>query len=227
VRVLSVTHGPSVGGGVFEETVERLGHQLERWRVPLGPASDQPDGYDAIMVFGGAMHPDQDARHAWLADEVEFLRDALRSEVPLFGVCLGAQLLARALGARVGPAREPEVGWLAIELTAEGRSDPVLGTMPPRLESFQWHSYTYEVPEHGFELAASSVCTQAFRCGSVVGVQFHAEVTRAMIEAWIAEDGHELPMPAADLLDETDRRIGAWNDTGRRLCAGFLDSAGG
>jgi GMP synthase (glutamine-hydrolysing) len=225
VRVLSITHGPSVGGGVFDETVERLGHRLERWRVPLGPPKDRAAAYDAVLTFGGAMHPDQDGRHAWLADEVEFLRESLDAGVPLLGVCLGAQLLARAAGGSVGPAREPEIGWLAIELTEAGHADPVLGTLPPRLEAFQWHSYTYELPDGGVELAASSVCTQAFRCGSARGVQFHAEVTRGMIEAWIVEDGDELPMPPEELLAETDRRIGSWNEVGRRLCAAFLEAA--
>ena len=225
MRVLSVTHGPSVGGGVFDETVERLGHDLERWRVPLGPARDRPDAYDAVMVFGGAMHPDQDARHDWLAGEVEFLRGALEADVPLLGVCLGAQLIARAAGARVGPASVPEVGWLQVELTDAGRADPVLGTLPTPLDAFQWHHYTYELPAGATELATSWVCTQAFRAGSALGVQFHAEVTRAMIESWVAEDGHELPMPTAELLAETDRRIGAWNEVGRALCAAFLDEA--
>jgi GMP synthase (glutamine-hydrolysing) len=224
VRVLSVIHGPSVGGGVFDDTVERLGHRLERWRAPLGPARERPDAYDAVMIFGGAMHPDQDARHAWLTDEVEFLRDAVAADVPLLGVCLGAQLLARAAGALVRPAREPEIGWLPIALTEAGRSDPVLGTLPPSLAALQWHSYTYDLPAGGVELATSSVCSQAFRAGSARGVQFHAEVTRSMIQAWIAEDGHELPMPAEELLAETDRQIGAWNDAGRRLCAAFLET---
>jgi GMP synthase (glutamine-hydrolysing) len=89
----------------------------------------------------------------------------------------------------------------------------------------QWHSYTYELPESAVELARSEVCTQAFRRGRAWGIQFHAEVTRSMVEAWAAEDADELPMPAADLLAETARRIDAWNESGRRLCAAFLEEA--
>jgi GMP synthase (glutamine-hydrolysing) len=225
MRVLSVTHGASVGGGVFDETVEQLGHELARWRVPLGPPPEAPNAYDAVMIFGGAMHPDQDARHAWLLGEVELLRTALTDDVPLLGVCLGAQLIARAAGARVGPAREPEVGWLPVELTDDGHADPVLGTLPVRLDAFQWHHYTFELPGGAAELATSPVCTQAFRSNRAWGVQFHAEVTRSMIEAWISEDGDELPMPAEELLAQTNRRIGSWNEAGRALCAAFLEEA--
>ena len=74
MRVLSVTHGPSVGGGVFDELVEREGHRLERWSVPLGAHHEQPDAYDAVLVFGGAMHPDADEGHPWLPGEADFLR---------------------------------------------------------------------------------------------------------------------------------------------------------
>ena len=227
MRVLSVTHGPTVGGGVFDELVEREGHRLERWTVPLGgPGPDEPEAYDAVLVFGGAMHPDADEGHPWLPGEAEFLRRALERRVPLLGVCLGCQLIARAAGAWVGPAASAEIGWLPFELTGAGREDPLLSALGDDVRAFQWHHYTYAVPPGGVELARSTACTQAFRIGDHAwGIQFHAEVTRAMVDAWVAEDGGELPLPAAELLAETDGRIGAWNEAGRRLCAAFLDRA--
>ena len=227
MRVLSVTHGPSVPGGVFDDVVEAQGHLLERWIVPFGGRPPAPGHVDAIMVFGGAMHPDEDARHAWIPAEADFLREALDKSVPMIGVCLGAQLIARAAGAWVGPADQAEVGWLPVELTEAGRADPVLGVLPGRIEAFQWHLYTYAVPDGGVELAASPACTQAFRVGDAWGIQFHAEVTQAIIDAWIAEDGDQLPMPANELLAATTLRIGAWNDLGRALCSAFLEVAGG
>jgi GMP synthase (glutamine-hydrolysing) len=172
------------------------------------------------------MHPDEDARHPWLPGEAEFLRQALSAEVPLLGVCLGAQLIARAAGAWVGPAATPEVGWRTVELTPAGRADPVLGALPSPVEAFQWHFYTYRVPAGGVELAVSTACTQAFAIGRHAwGIQFHAEVTRSMIETWVAEEVAELPMAPAELLAATASRIDAWNGAGRALCSAFLAAA--
>jgi GMP synthase (glutamine-hydrolysing) len=220
MRVLSVSHGPSVPGGIFDEVAEAAGHELERWVVPLGGAPQPAASYGAIMVFGGSMHPDQDAR------EEELLRDALASEVPVVGVCLGAQMLARSAGAWVGPAPQPEIGWFEIELTPEGRGDPVLGVLPLRTDAFQWHSYTFGLPERGTELARSALCSQAFRVGDRAwGLQFHAEVTLGMVRTWTSEDGHELPVDPEAFLAETERRIDEWNMHGRRLCEAFLAAA--
>jgi GMP synthase-like glutamine amidotransferase len=227
MRVLSVTHGPSVGGGVFDETVEYEGHELLHWAAPLRGDPPDPQSYDAVMVFGGGMHPDQDGSHPWLADEVAFLQRALDARVSLLGVCLGSQLIARAAGAWVGPAREPEVGWRSVELTDAGLSDPVLSALPRRVEAFQWHSYTFALPDGATELATSPVARQAYALDRHAwGIQFHAEVTRPMIEAWVAEDAAELPMSAQELFAATDERLDAWNEHGRDLCRAFLSAAG-
>ena len=222
MRVLSVTHGPSVPGGVFDEVLEAAGHELERWVVPLGGAPRAPARYGAVLVFGGSMHPDQDEQFSWLESEARFLRDVLAEGIPALGVCLGAQLLARAAGAAVGPADASEVGWLEVELTRSGRDDPIVGTLPPRTAAFQWHHYTFGIPEGALELARSDVCTQAFRLGRAWGIQFHAEATQSMIEGWLDEDPGDVPDPEA-LRAETGLRIDAWNELGRRLCGAFVD----
>jgi len=226
VRVLSVTHGPTVPGGVFDEVVEAAGYELERWVVPLGGSPQPASRYDALMVFGGSMHPDQDEQFGWLAREAEVLKEALADEVPVLGVCLGAQMLARAARAWVGRAPEPEIGWYEVELTPEGRSDPVLGVLPARTHAFQWHHYTFEIPAGGTELARSQVCTQAFRVGERAwGIQFHAEVTLEMMRTWTAEDPDDLPVGAEEFLAVAEARIARWNDQGRALCAAFLETA--
>ncbi len=229
MRVLSVTHGPTVPGGVFDEAVEVNGHTLERWVVPDGGTPEDADAYDAVMVFGGSQHPDQDDQFHWLGHEESFLQDVLAARVPVFGVCLGSQMLARAAGATVAPANEPEIGWLDVRLTQAGVSDPVLGALPASATVFQWHHYTFGLPEGARALAESDVCLQAFRLGEAPawGIQFHAEVTRAMVEAWNAEDPGEdvMPMPGAALLEESLRRMAQSNEQGRALATAFLREA--
>jgi GMP synthase (glutamine-hydrolysing) len=219
MKVLALTHGPSVGPGVFGEAVRDAGHELVERRVPIARAG--AEDADAVLVFGGAMHPDEDARHGWLRPELDVLEQLLTHGTPLFGVCLGAQLIARAAGAEVLRAPEPEVGWLPVELTDAGREDPVAASLPERFDAFQWHHYTYELPVGAEELARSAVCTQAFRLGNAWGVQFHPEVHAAQVDAWLDEEPSDVPDPER-LRTETRDRIDAWNALGRELCAAFL-----
>jgi GMP synthase (glutamine-hydrolysing) len=229
MRVLSVTHGPSVPGGVFDEAVVDAGHVLERWVVPEGGAPGPARMYDAVMVFGGSQHPDQDDRFAWLAQEEEFLQDVLAAELPVFGVCLGAQMLARAAGASVGPASRPEIGWHAVSLTPAGARDPVLGVLPARATLFQWHHYAFGLPPNATALADSDVSLQAYRLNGLPawGIQFHAEVTGMMLAAWIEEDPEELPMPPDELRAESDTMLPQSNELGRALAHAFLRQAAG
>lgn len=220
MRVLAVTHGPSVGPGVFADAIAAGGHELVEWRVPT--RGSPTEGADAAIVLGGAMHPDEEERHGWLAPELEWIRGELERGTPILGVCLGSQLVARAAGARVFRAPEPEVGWLEVERTGVG--DPVADVLPARFEAFQWHHYTHDLPEGAVELARSRVCTQAYRLGSALGVQFHPEVRGEQVEAWLSDDPDDVP-DAAALRAATRERIGAWNELGRRLCAAFLRSA--
>jgi GMP synthase-like glutamine amidotransferase len=182
------------------------------------------DDYGAVLIFGGAMHADQDDRHPWLRDENMFLQRLLDLGTPMLGVCLGSQLLAKAAHAPVFPASEPEVGWCEVELTDAAAGDPVLGGLPRRFEAFQWHYYAHGLPAGAEELARSPICTQAFRLGERTwGVQFHPEVTLQQVESWIDEEPEALGVGRA--LGETRERIASWNDLGRRLCSAFCEAA--
>jgi GMP synthase (glutamine-hydrolysing) len=219
VRVLAITHGPSVGPGVFEDVVRAAGHELVERQLPVDgvPTEDA----DAMLVLGGAMHPDEEERHGWLRPELRYLEQQVERGTPMLGVCLGSQLIARAAGARVFRAVEPEVGWLPVEVTEAGTADSVASALPPRFDAFQWHHYTHDLPDGALELARSPVCTQAFRLGRAWGVQFHPEVRAEQVESWLAEDPDDVADPAA-LLAATRERIAAWNELGRRLCSAFL-----
>jgi GMP synthase (glutamine-hydrolysing) len=224
--VLSIIHGGNARAGVFGDVVEELGHRLDEWSLAWGTPMPRPlDAYGAVLVFGGAMHADQDDHHPWLREENLFLQRLLDLGTPTLGICLGVQLLAKAAHARVGPLSEPEIGWFEVELTDEGLDDPILGRLPRRFEAFQWHYYTYEVPPGAVELARSTRASQAFRLGERVwGVQFHPEVTMPQVESWLA-DPDDPPPNAEQLRAATLPRMAAWNDLGRELCTAFVETA--
>jgi GMP synthase-like glutamine amidotransferase len=150
----------------------------------------------------------------------------------MLGVCLGAQLLAEALGSSVGPATEPEIGWRRVELTPQAADDPLLGPLPPRFDSFQWHSYEFALPADAVPLARSAACLQAFRHGGVWGIQFHAEVTAGTVAGWVRdyggdEDAVRAGLDRAAILAATECAIGRWNEIGAGICRRFLDTAAG
>jgi GMP synthase-like glutamine amidotransferase len=224
VEVLALIHGDDARSGVFGEVAQERGHALDEWSLAWGEPPPRPiDSYGALFVLGGAMHADQEHRHPWLREENLLLQRVLDQGQHVLGVCLGAQLLAKAAHADVGPAREPEVGWHPVELTRAAGDDPVFSRLPGRFDAFQWHYYTYGVPTGAVELARSPVCTQAFRLGERVwGIQFHAEVTGEQAQSWIEEEPDACP---PGLAEATRERIGDWSALGRDLCSAFLDVA--
>jgi GMP synthase-like glutamine amidotransferase len=233
VRVLAIVHQPDAGPGVFATAIANAGHRLDRWLLPEAaePPAD-PLGYDAVLTLGGAMHADQRQRHAWLAEEDRLLAELIERGTPLLGLCLGGQLLAGAAGAAVRRAPRPEIGWHQVELTDEGRHDPVLAPLAPRFEAFQWHSYEFPLPPGAAALASSEVCLQAARVGERAwALQFHPEVSPADAASWIEdyrsdEDAVRIGLDPAALGAETAAKIGAFNQLGRELCNRWLAQAG-
>ena len=227
VDVLAVVHGANVPAGTFADVVGERGHALDVWSLAWDVPPPLPlDEYGAVLVLGGAMHADQDDLHPWLRMENLFLQRLLALHVPVLGVCLGAQLIAKAAHAEVRPASEPEVGWVEVELTEEAALDPLLGELPDRFDAFEWHFYSYDLPAGATELARSRVCTQAFRLGDAAwGVQFHPEVTLDVVSSWAREPTAQLPSPEDAFLAEAAERIEGWTALGRTLCGSFLDVA--
>ncbi len=219
--VLSIVHGGDAGTELFAPAVAAAGHRHTEWSFAAGGA---PPSADAVLVFGGAIHPDQDDRHRWLKDELDWLEGTIADAVPTLGICLGSQLLARAAGAWFGPLAAPEIGWREVELTEAGRADPVLSALPPRFTALESHYYAHGLPEGAVELARNPSCLQGFRLGAACwGVQFHPEVTTSQLDRWIAEEG-KVPEPER-MQEETQERIGEWNELGRKLCNAFLVAA--
>jgi GMP synthase (glutamine-hydrolysing) len=234
MRALAIVHQPDAGPGVFAEEMRERGVELDEWLLSergTGPPLEIAE-YDAVLTFGGAMHADQEDRHPWLRFEKDFLAAMIDDGMPVLAVCLGSQLLADAAGGSARRASEPEIGWPIVEVTEEGKSDPVIGPMAPSFEAFQWHSYEAVPPEGAAILARSPVCTQAYRVGEVAwGIQFHAEVTAADAGRWIDdyrsdEDAVRIGVDPEALRAETEEKIGEWSRLGRELCGRFLDTLG-
>jgi GMP synthase (glutamine-hydrolysing) len=222
VRVLSVVHELDAGAGVFGE--------FPTWVPSAQPPPDARD-VDALMIFGGSMHVDQNGEHRWLDSEKEFIRDALDRGTPILGVCLGSQLLAEAAGATPYRSDEPEIGWYDVEITDAGAADPVIGPLAPAVELFEWHHYVAPLPPGAVELARTPLCVQAFRIEGkpAWGLQFHAEVTRENLFGWL--DGWENSEAVNTDLDPdairaaSERRIEEQNEIGRQLAERFLAEA--
>jgi GMP synthase (glutamine-hydrolysing) len=228
VRVLFVHHEQPLDGGSYDGVVTGAGHEIVRWAPFSGEPVPSLDGVGAVLVLGGAVHPDADGTDPWLGGEVELIREALDRDVAVLGLCLGAQLIARAAGGRVGPVDTSEVGWYEVELSAEGLADPVVGTLGGPAPAFEWHHYTFDLPDGAVELARSERAVQAFRLGDRVwGLQFHPEVTRDQVHEWTGMAPDQVDGDPAAMLEETDRRIEAWVEQGRRLCLAFLEQAQG
>jgi len=224
MNVLSVVHSEEAGAELFAPVVAEAGHRLEEWSFAARGAPSLED-YDAVLVFGGAMHVDQHDRHPWLGEETDWLRELVERQVPTLGICLGSQLLAAALGAPVGPLPEPEIGWHEVGLTDEAAHDPLLSPLPPRFDALEWHHYGHGLPDGALALARNDAALQAFRLGDRCwGVQFHPEVAEPQLERWIA-DKDDPPGDPELLRAETRAKIGGWNGLGRRLCRAFLAEA--
>jgi GMP synthase (glutamine-hydrolysing) len=145
------------------------------------------DGYDGLIVLGGPMSANDTGRHPHLRTELKLIEDAMRREIPVLGICLGAQLVAKTLGAPVYPNREKEIGWYDVTPTPDAGEDRLFAAFDQKEKLFQWHGDTFDIPHSAVHLAASDLCAnQAFRyTTNVYGFQFHLEVDEPMIHRWL------------------------------------------
>jgi GMP synthase-like glutamine amidotransferase len=186
VRALVLQHIACEPPGAFADVMRERGWATVTCEVDETGSVPEADEFDAIVAMGGPMSVNDEDELPWLADEKRVIGGAVRAGVPYFGACLGVQLLAASLGARVYPGATPEVGILPVELSDAGRVDPVLGSLDGQILTLQWHGDTFDLPAEAVLLAGSDAYpNQAFRYGPCAyGVQFHIEVSAAMAEEW-------------------------------------------
>lgn len=187
-KILVFQHVPYEPLGTLDPLLKASGFRIRYVNFSRDPRQrPELDKYAAVIVLGGPMNADQVDDHPNLAAEVDILREALDRDMSILGICLGAQLLAKALGGRVHPGERREIGWYDVNLTGAGRNDPVLSSFQPTQRVFQWHEDCIELSRGAEHLARSRDCeVQAFRYGEhAYGFQFHLEVDRFLIERWL------------------------------------------
>ncbi len=161
------------------------GYDVENVNTQNDPVPTSPLGYDAIVILGGPMAVYDNL--AYLQKEQELIRNAIKNETPLLGICLGSQLIAQAAGGRVYKGKKKEIGWHNVYLTPASSNDIFRGFTNKTIRIFQWHGDTYDLPANAKILAYSDLYPQAFRIGSAVGIQFHFEVNEHLIQTWMKE----------------------------------------
>jgi GMP synthase-like glutamine amidotransferase len=235
MRVLVLQHIACEPPGVYEDVLLERGASLHRVEIDEGESLPDWHEFDALVAMGGPMSATDDASLPWLTGEKRLIGEAVRAGTPFWGVCLGVQLLAASLGARVYAGEVPEVGLLPVEITAEGRSDPVFADAPDDLVTLQWHGDTFDLPDGAVRLAGSPAYpNQAFRFAHAYGVQFHLEVSPEMAREWADVPAYTAsleqtlgPGSAADFLQRIEERSTEMLAHGRSLFERWLDTVSG
>jgi GMP synthase-like glutamine amidotransferase len=194
MRIHYFQHVPFEGLGTIQLWAESYGHSLTFTRLYLNDKFPQIQDFDWIIVLGGPMGVYDEDKFPWLITEKEFISKAIQEKKNVIGICLGAQLIASALGAKVYPNTQKEIGWFPVKLTPSGTSSSFFKNIPQQFNAFHWHGDTFELPEGSCWLAESDACKiQAFSFSNhVLGLQFHLEVEQKNIEALIQNCGNEL-----------------------------------
>ncbi len=172
--------------GILGDYLQGQGFHLQTW-VPLEQGDLPPGDYGGLVILGGTMNACEDEAFPHLRQVVELIQQFHQAQKPILGICLGAQLIARAFGGRVYPAPVPELGFTPIYPTRQDGQDPLLQNFPSDLRVMQWHFDTFELPLGAELLMSSQQCpNQCYRIGdNIYGVQFHPEITPAIVRRWL------------------------------------------
>lgn len=210
--------------------------QEQGWHQEILPLFDgarlpsSPEGCDLIVSLGGPMSVNQERSYPFLKQERAFLHQALKLGQPVLGICLGAQLMAKALGSRVYPGPYKEIGWYWLNQTPAGRSDPLFSSLDPFFLVFQWHGETFDLPPGTVCLAGNTAYpNQAFRFGPrAYGFQFHLELDLDLLKSWLAawegeiKEARPQPITAPDILRDAAIYLEKLQDQARRWLKGYL-----
>jgi len=209
VKIHALQHVPFEGLGHIAAWAKALRYPVSVTRMDLGDPYPVLDELDCLIILGGPMNIYEEDRFPWLGMEKRFIAQAIAAHKKVLGICLGSQLIADVLGAKVYAGKSKEIGWFPIQITAAGRT--LFTTLPADLTVFHWHGDTFEMPAGAIHIATSAACpNQAFLFDNhVLGLQFHLEATPASVQALVENCGDELVegpfiQTAGEILGQTD-----------------------
>ena len=219
MKVIAIQHVSHEPMGYIEDILKEKGIEYEYIHVYEG---ENPELRDAthIVIMGGPMGVYEEDRYPFLAKEKEMIRQAFKRNIPILGICLGAQLIANSLGKRVYPYKK-ELGWFKVR---KFEDDSVTKDLPEILTVFQWHGDTFDLPDGAKLLYAGDlVRNQAFRIGNAIGLQFHLEVTPEIVRDWVEREGSLSDEDRKRIIAETDEHIDELLKNCRKLVDAFLN----
>ena len=202
------------------------GYDVTGTQLYAGAPVPEVGAIDALAIMGGPMNIYQHRDYPWLIEERRFIERVVAAGVPTLGICLGAQLLADVLGAKVTQSAQVEIGWFDVELTPEAADSPIAGALPERFTAFHWHGDTFEIPAGATRLAGSQACdNQAFAYARhVLGLQFHLDYSADSIEKMLRHCANEL-IEAPFVQNRTQIVAGlVKTDSTRQLLWSLLDA---
>lgn len=226
MRILVIKHVDREGLGLWEEFCREAGVALDVVALHRGDPLPPPERYEGVISLGGPMNVYREGAYPFLKVEDYFIRRTLSEDVPFLGICLGGQLLAKAMGGLVMQNAGKEIGWHPITLTPMAQRDPLFAGLSESFTVFQWHADTFHPPVGGVRLASSRACrNQAFRFGgNAYALQFHPEVTPPMIEEWAREYRADLGdlANAERILEEAPAQCEKLQALSRQMFENFL-----
>ena len=238
VKVLVFQHVPFEILGTLDPQLRDGGYRVRY--VNFGRDTDLDlqldlDKYHGLIILGGPMNVDMTDEYPHLDIEVRLIQEAMEKGIPILGICLGAQLIAKTLGASVTKNPEREIGWYDVSLTEVGKADPLMKHLEDTKPIFEWHGDTFAIPDGCVHLASSTTCpNQAFRYGDkVYGFQFHMEVDAALVERWLNTPVYQAEIAATNgkidpdvIRAQTLEHINELNQLSEKVFGGFLELMG-
>ena len=193
------------------------------------PLPNSLSDVSSVIVLGGPMNVYEEDKYPFLKQEDEFLKEAIEKDLPTLGFCLGAQLIAKAKGARVKQNHQKEIGWFKVSLADNSSNDPLFQGFQREFDVFQWHGDTFDIPDGAVKLAESELCpNQAFRVGkNIYGLQFHVEVTEEMIYQWIDAYKDEIDslkgvVDPEQIISDTKAKSEDYKAQAKQFCTNFF-----